>query len=590
MTFTSITQVDLFDQNGVGGSNGLYDTLRITLDISVPETGTYRLAFGLFDEDNNWYQGFRHNFWLNEGPNTISISVLITQNQLTSGTHNYKFSNIRIGKFTYHNSLYILNNRIIGMEHDIGILTQSDWENDWCCSSIPLFEPVLINGTPYSWVENEPIQFSAGDILNITVIAIDGSYYPMYINVYIDANEISDFRIPLIPTGDGKTFIGFMKLEKDIEGTLTMGILDQYGFYEDVQIREIQVLGYPIPTIIDVSFSYSDTILYEARPFSIMVLMLHKNLTFTNLNIGIGRLTSIDWFDLSRSWRNVTHEMYEAINVSTNIIGELSAVVTFDINGVTISKLVEYAVLTVIDDANPTIIDVTIPTVLYTGISFNVSVNTSDDFGIDYVEIKIISNSVSQTVRMIPVSVDSNKNGYYKVSLNIDSEGAVNFIVYVYDTIGQRSSESDLLNLLIYDPQGPDVIDYGHSEEDTDLIAPGTEITFFISFNKQDEVITSVSMKINAGQSIAFEKEEETETSETWTANYTPTDDGQYTIEITALNTANKHVTITMYIDVESEESSQQTFSSQPTPGFELLPLLFFLIILNLVKSYRKRK
>lgn len=115
-----------------------------------------------------------------------------------------------------------------------------------------------------------------------------------------------------------------------------------------------------------------------------------------------------------------------------------------------------------------------------------------------------------------------------------------------------------------------------------------TEISFTIEIQKSDAIITSVTLEIidNRGNEylVPLEMTDETDTTEIYGGEYTPTSAGTYECTIRVLNTRNQE---SIYVETITVLSGEDV---NITPGFNLLMVLGLLVVIGMSGRRHRKK
>jgi hypothetical protein len=235
------------------------------------------------------------------------------------------------------------------------------------------------------------------------------------------------------------------------------------------------------------------------------------------------------------------------------------------------------------DDLNPTITNISSPTSVVVNQEILLSFSTSDDRGIKKVTVEYKYQLSTFWLSLTQLSNTSNgANSYvFYYSYTPQDAKSIDFKITVTDTHDQVSVQSK--TVVVSDYNAPKVKDYSVTPTD---IYVDNEVTITITFFKESETITSVSLTINGKGAYAFEKLSEDNSTETWQLTLKATEAGTFTYRITALNTANKNTQVDLSVTVKPKQKSLVTAS----PGYELFVVVFGLLALvPITRKLRKQ-
>lgn len=592
-TLTSVQPIDL-------NSDGKMDALEFNITTSSIATLEFSLQMNFIDSNNNWkYISF--NLLLQSGLQNKTMYYLDTAYDFASGSTTFSLNSMSIYVIKSGNNLYLdylSKNDLLSAGKIVSFTVDSaNWSTSYYSYYGPYFD-LYVNGVSPSYTGAQ-ITVTTGGLVTFDINLTSNYQWLRYIRIDVELDDGSIYLKKLSAT----EYSGYLDLST-VQAVFIYMYVRMFNAFGGSQsyAYPLNIVGDPnAPHALTPIVTEPTTAIYEGTSFSIGTYILTKNNTVTEVKLSIGTGSTFVSFDMNyiATMSNSTHDYYNVsaylnhyndntIEITIRYLNNQSMAIL-----VTNTFAIDYTSF-IKDDLNPSISNISSPVSVLVNQEIFLNFTVSDDRGIQAVNVlyKYENELGSSPVTSLLGNTSLGNNMFMLYYFFTPTKAySVDFTISVTDSYGQISSVSR--TVIVSDYNAPKVQTYSVSPS---TIYVGDQVTISITFVKESEVITSVSLTIIGKGTYALEKVSDGYTTETWQVKLTASQAGTFSYQITALNTANKNTQVTLPVtvhthpnttSVNSQTSSDSTITT--SPGYELfMAIIGFLVLVPITRKLRK--
>ncbi|MFW9928421.1 MAG: hypothetical protein ACFFD1_03435 [Candidatus Thorarchaeota archaeon] len=456
----------------------------------------------------------------------------------------------------YNVKILNLNFPVVLSDPQITYLTTPTFVNDPFQIQINL----KLNG----WTINQ-VNASMGSIIHnsfvsftMTLLTTNGTYSTYTADIYTTNESYKDLIISIAVT--------------NVQGSF---ILSEYYVLSSLQVFRLA------PLVTKLSTTIGTSSIYEYDTFDTEVWIKHNDYAINSVSLAVGSIANNDFviFNMAEISDNGTHILYRVTCYSKNFnYKDFRVIINFvDDNSNNVQTTQDFTVssLNIVDDLNPTLGGYSFPLTVWENQKINISFTVNDDRNVKNVTVSIKWQNQQNSSIIMTDYPGIGKT--YNVNFFPNATGTLDITITVFDSINQKTSQK--LTIIVNEPESPNIQGYMVSPLS---ITVGDSVDVNITFIKNSQVITSVSLTIDTYGSYALEKIYEDSTIEVWSVTITADKTGTFDAKLTAINTANKKTEATFTFTVHA------TSITTAAPGFELFSILIGLI--SVIWFSRRRK
>ncbi len=583
----SIASIQPVDFN----SDNKYDVLAFTFTITSKLTLSELSITTRFSDiygNNTWYY---FKILATQGKHNYTQYALAYSGYFNPSISKYSLQSIEIRirvASEEQNLVYLSGNELLTSGKSKTFDTYSGvWSVNYYYYNMPTFN-VYIDGKLHN-SNYEAINLTSGRLVPIDVQINSGAQFINYIKAEISERGLI-FYLNMVNTTFFTGYLDLTDFYPITDADLIFYITDMFNGCQQQYFR-LNVIGDPnAPHVQEVKPIIPANKIYEGDSFVLTILIYNKNNTVTSVVLFTGQGSNFVPFTMTFD-SSSSNSSFSAWNVSAYLNNYWDDTLKFEISYINNQSIqlkvtdlwnIDYKSF-IKDDLDPIISNTDYPQAAKINDMIFLSFIVSDDRGINSVLVKYKYQNGLTATELTPDSNTTNGlNSYtYFYSFKVEQAHSLNLLISVTDSHGQVSTKS--LPVVVSDYGSPSVKSYTITPT---TISQGDLVTITIVFNKQSEVITSVTLKIDSVGTYAFEKTDENSLTETWVVSLTASQAGTFNYHIVALNTANKNTNVDFSVTVIAKQIKTITTS----PGFEMLMVLLgFVMATPMLKKLKKR-